>query len=169
MADKPTTVAGIIERVKGARRHFDRAVAPLTDAQLQAAKLPGGWSVKDVLAHMAFWDKRLMHAIKPEGGGSRFTPALIEDIPYDENWVQAVNERVYAKNRLRDLADVKADFEQTHERLVSVVAALSEHDVFDPDGLSREVGLPNFFPAEIYGIFDHYDEHAREIEAAFKP
>lgn len=155
----------IVAGVAAAHERFLDVIAPLTDEQLQAPVLADGWSVKDVLAHLAFWDQRLLHAIEPEGGPqvSRLAPPIIADIPYDVQWLETVNARIYALNRERELQDVLAEFAATRQRLLTIIASLSMHDVFDPDGLSAPLGEP--FAPMLLGAYGHYEEHAEYLEA----
>ena len=161
-------IDAIVSRIEAAHARFLHAIARLTDAQLQAPVLENGWSVKDVLAHLAFWDGRLLHAVNPqpgpEGGPpSRLAPPLIADIPYDEQWLATVNARIYALNRARTLADVRAEFDATRRHLLRTAAALSPQAVADLDGLTAPLGEP--FSTMLLGAYGHYEEHAEELEA----
>lgn len=158
-------IDAIVSRIEAAHARFLHAIARLTDAQLQAPVLENGWSVKDVLAHLAFWDGRLLHAVEPEGGPQAFrlAPPLIADIPWDEQWLETVNERIYTLNRDRALEDVRAEFDATRRRLLAVAASLSAHDVYDPGGLSALLGEP--FAPMLLGAYEHYDEHSETLEA----
>ncbi len=162
-------IGQITVRIAMAYRRLWDAIAPLSTAQLQAPVLADGWSVKDVLAHLAFWDRRLLHAIEPEAepedGGqvSRLFPPAIADIPYDDRWLDAVNARVYSLNLGQSLEEVLTDFAVTQVRLPAVVALLSPHAVYDPDGLSALLGEP--FAPMLLGAYEHYEEHTEELEA----
>jgi len=166
------TIDQLTARIAAAHTRLLRAIAPLTPAQMVAPVLGAdGWSVKDVLAHLEFWDRRLLHAIQPqewpedwqdEAPGSRRFPPPIADIPYDERWLEAVNTRIYTRNRNRGLEEVRAAFDRTRARLLAAAAALSPHDVYDPDGLSA--GLDEPFAPMLLGAYEHYDEHAEELE-----
>jgi hypothetical protein len=155
----------IAARVAASHDRLLEAVSLLTYEQLQAPVLANGWSVKDVLAHLAFWDQRLLHAVEPEGGPqvSRLTPPLIADIPYNEQWLTTVNARIYALNQGRDLAEVRAEFDATRRRLLVVAASLSPQDVSDLDGMTAPLGEP--FSTMLLGAYEHYEEHAEELEA----
>ncbi len=157
-------IDAVVAAIEAAHARFLAAIAPLTAAQLQAPVLDGGWSVKDVLAHLAFWDGRLLHAVEPEGGAQAFrlAPPLIADIPWDEQWLETVNARIYAVNRNRTLDDVRAEFDATRRRLLAVAASLSAHDVYDPDGLTALLGEP--FAPMLLGAYEHYEEHSAELE-----
>ncbi len=159
----PATIEQIVTRIAAAHQRLIDAIAPFTDEQLQAPALANQWSIKDALAHLAFWDQRLLHAIEPEGGKDvfRLAPPVIADIPFDAQWLSTVNTRIYDLNRNRTLHEVQAEFADTRRRLLTAVSSLTLHDVFDPNGLSAALGEP--FAPMLLGAYEHYDEHAEDF------
>jgi len=59
----PTTAAALVVRVQAAFDRFLQAIAALHADELLAPRLPGGWSVKDVLAHLAWWGNAMRPTI----------------------------------------------------------------------------------------------------------
>lgn len=161
----PTTVEAIVARIEAVHRQFADTLALISDDRLQEPRLDGGRSGKDLLAHLTFWDRRLLHAVDPQDPhASRLVPPLIADIPYNEQWVDAVNERIFQINRERDIATIKEEFTRTCVELQETVKALSEHDVFDPSGLSALLGEP-FLPM-VTGAYEHYEDHVADLQRA---
>jgi hypothetical protein len=163
MAD-PATVAAVLHRIDVAHQRFEQARLQLTDAQLLAPVLAGGRSGKDLLAHVTFWDQRLLYAIDPADGPDAFrlAPPVIADIPYDEHWADRVNERIWRLRRDQELAAVTRAYVQTFAQLEQVLHGLSPHDILDPDGLSAAIGIP-LLPL-IEGVYEHYEEHTADLE-----
>jgi hypothetical protein len=166
-ASPPTTIDAIVSRIAAAHQHFAAAIAPLAEAQLEAPALDGGWSVKDVLAHIAFWDQRLLHALAPADGPTAFrlAPPVIADIPFDEQWLTTVNTRIFDLNRARSLPEIQAELAATQTNLLAAVGALTPHELFDPDGLSALLGEP--FAPMVLGAYEHYEEHAETLAQAY--
>ena len=160
----PTTITAIVARIETVHQQFTDALTMISDTQLQEPRLHGGRSGKDLLAHLTFWDQRLLHAIAPQEGPSAFrlAPPLIADIPYDEQWADVVNERIFQINRGRNIATIKADFVRTCGQLRQAVRSLTEHDVFDPNGLSQLLGEP-FLPM-VTGAYEHYEDHLADLQ-----
>ena len=160
----PTTVVAIVALIEAVHEQFADALALIRDSQLQEARLHGGRSGKDLLAHLTFWDQRLLHALAPQAGPptSRRAPPLIADIPYNDQWADVVNERIFHINRGRDIAPVKAEFARTCVALRRAVRALTERDVFDPNGLSALLGEP-FLPL-LTGAYEHYEDHLADLQ-----
>lgn len=160
----PTTVGEIVARIAAVHQQFATALAPIGDDRLQEPRLAGGRSGKDLLAHLTFWDRRLLHAIAPAEGphAFRLAPPVIADIPYDGHWVDRVNARIFARNRGRDLVTIKVEFAQTCAELRHTVGGLSEDAVFDPNGLSALLGEP-FLPM-VLGAYEHYEDHLPDLQ-----
>ena len=160
----PTTVGAIVARIEAVHAQFADVLTQISDAQLQAARLPGGRSGNDLLAHLTFWDQRLLHALAPHPGPdvSRLIPPLIADIPYTEQWADVVNERIFHLNRGRDSATIKAEWARTCAALLQAVRALTEREVFDPHGLSALLGEP-FLPM-VTGAYEHYEDHWADLQ-----
>lgn len=111
------------ERVDGSWGVLQDAIAGVPDERLLEPRAIGDWSVKDVLAHVAYWDD----------------PVRVGD----EDW-QAANERVFAERADWPPAQVRAELEAAHGRML---AALETKTDVDPDD------------------WEHYAEHAAEIRA----
>lgn len=163
MRDNTAELAAILQRIDAAHDSFMQALAALSGAQT-TAPLQDGSTVKDLLAHVAFWDGRFMFAMQPEPPDAfRLAPPEIADIPYREiiQWADAVNARIRQRNQHRPFGDVKHNFERNWERMWAFLQQLTPHDVFDGDGLSAVIGMP--FEPFMRGIYDHYEEHAEEL------
>lgn len=115
------------------------ADAGIPEERMDEPGVAGEWSVKDVLAHVAYWDNEDLAAVE------RFVNSV--PVPEDAEW-QAVNEQVFAERRGWPLADVRRDLLDTHERLLTALRHAPGYDL----ALLKE-------------SWEHYDEHGAEIRA----
>jgi uncharacterized protein (TIGR03083 family) len=123
---------------------------------------PGGWSVKDNLAHLAEWERFLLlnqfqghHPRKALG----VDQATLEQS--DENELNAI---LFERNRDRSLPDILADLHQTHAQLLAALEQMSEGDL---EKLCYAIG-PEARPVilwVIYNTYEHYEEHRKTIQA----
>lgn len=150
-----------------ARQRLEKSLAAFSDSQMTLPVLDGGWTIKDVLAHVAFWDDRLVYAVHPPPDARNpLMPVAVEDIAQTAGWVDRVNARVYELNRDRRLAEVRADFDRAYAEVHRVVSALDDHELLDESGLTRRWGFPAM---EMFsGIREHYDEHAEALEKLYQ-
>jgi hypothetical protein len=160
----PLTLTEIILRIEQAMQRVVRAITPLSPAQMLEPRLSNGHSVKDVLAHLTWWDQWLLFTL-PAAQNTLPTPTpppLLDHIPATNHWADEMNAKVYAYNQTRELSIIQAEFTATCNHLRQHVAQLSSADLYNPDGISAIIGQP-VLPL-ILGIYEHYEEHAHELE-----
>lgn len=87
---------------------------------------PGGWSVKDILAHILGWQEHLLrwHQTELRGG----TPAVPAP---GMTWrdLKRFNQMIYEQHRLRPLRDVLRDFTAYHRRMMRLIDQTADGDL----------------------------------------
>ncbi len=145
----------LLRLIRDTWNDFADRIAPLPDDQLVQPGAQGDWSVKDIMAHIAWWERRMLHWIDHGFGGDR-------PEPMDWGDVDRVNAETYEVNRARPLADVRAEWQATHAAMDSRVASLSDDDVARADRFSFLEGEPLWIPIA-HNTFDHYPRHGARI------
>jgi hypothetical protein len=161
MADL-TSKAELLEAIRIQRENIDRVVAEAGDRMEESGAMDD-WTMKDVIAHLTGWRQNSvarMEAAVNDG-------ALI--LPWtaggDDDDYEPINQRIYATNRERPLADVLMDSRESFDRLEAAVSALSEDDLFTPGRYSWLDGAA-LGPAVIEGTVGHFhEEHESGIRA----
>lgn len=75
------------------------------------------WSAKDLIAHLTYWENRVLADIQTGIEGK--TPTMETD-------VDATNYRTWSVNRNRPLAEVLAGFRRSHERMLAYLDTVPE-------------------------------------------
>jgi hypothetical protein len=144
----------LLAEIRDAMADWDTLIASIPRHRLTEPGLPGGWSVKDVIAHIA-WGKR-------EGVGLIRARALVGS----ELWRLSEDERnaaVYAQNRNRSLDEIEADYEQAAADFVAALDSLSVEELNDPTHFQ---GMPPAWrPWRTVYDPHHYPHHAADIRA----
>lgn len=163
----PQTMDEVMARIERSIQRVVELITALSPAQMLEPHLSDGWSVKDILAHLAWWDRWLLVTLPPDGNDPQpvSTPPLFDQIPTTDHWADEMNGKVYAYNKARDLDDIRADFDATRRALIRRVSQMTHDDLYDPAGMSQTIGQP--VAPLILGIYEHYEEHAHELEKAF--
>lgn len=156
---KRVTRDELLATIRADRARFDRIVGAVPRDQLTAPRLPGGWTVKDVLAHIA-WGER-------EGIGVMLARALsgseLWEVSEDER-----NEVVVRESRSRSLDDVMDDYRATFEAFTSAISTLSEDELNEPEHFKDLAArIPGWRPWRVVYDPGHYDDHGRTIHEAF--
>jgi len=137
------------------------ALGGLTEAQLEDRSFGEDWSVRDVLSHTSAWERRIERALRTALGGT--LPAWPEEGATLAD-VDRLNARDARAGRERALAEVLAESRASYEAIRSLVASMSEADLFGTErwAWSRGHAAAEFVRAN---TDEHYAEHAAEIEA----
>jgi hypothetical protein len=117
----------LLTEIQLERVALDDALALLTPRQMTRAGVTrGGWSVKDVLAHLVEWQQMNLdwyaaglRGEKPEIPAPGFT---LRELP-------RLNEMIYRKHHHRSLQAVVEDYRSHHERVIALIRALPDEDL----------------------------------------
>ena len=122
---------------------FEAAVLAVPRDRLEEASLPGAWSVKDVLWHVAHWWEDCADTLE-----------LLHTGTFSE-WdgdTDAENVRVLAEGRTMTLEDVELRSAKIRERMLRAWDALTTDDPRAAENFAAETT-------------EHYEEHLEQIRA----
>jgi hypothetical protein len=156
--------ARIMDLVQRERRALERVLAGLGEAQMIQPGVENGWSVKDIMAHITDWERRMVGWIEESLRGEvpqRPAPGMTWDD------MDALNEQTYLLNKDRELHKVLADFHRSYEDALQVVEALTEEDLIAPQRFVWRGGDPMWHMVAS-NTWEHYQEHRESIEKWLK-
>ncbi len=101
----------------------------LSDAQLTRQTDAAGWTIKDHLMHLAVWEDGVLALLEGESRPGRMglTKPLFEGGDFD-----AMNAVIREQYKELSLSEVKARFDDIHQRLLKRVEALSDEELQRP-------------------------------------
>ena len=117
----------LLAEIRIERAALDDILASLTPRQMTKSGVTrGGWSVKDVLAHLVAWQQMNLdwyaagrRGDKPAMPAPGFT---LRELP-------RLNAMIYRKHHRRSLQAVVRDYKSYHERVVALINALPDEDL----------------------------------------
>ena len=141
----------LLTRIDDAWRDFEASYAGLSEAQLLIPNVTGAWSVRDIIAHVTWWEEEaLAHLplIRDGGRPPRYS------VKY--GGIDAFNAMMTEKRRALSLHEVLRQHDAVHARLVDYIGKA-------PDDLIRtETRFRRLLKLDALG---HYPIHARAIRA----
>jgi hypothetical protein len=172
MADEPTspqTKAEVLERMREGRAAWDALIGQVPDAVITEPLLPGSWSVKDLIGHVAAYEKWTAAQIQAANEGRAPTNMElygVEELPADsESWdLDRQNAAIYAHYRDMPLADVRAIARRAFDDLLAALENVPEADLSRQDAQAWLGGttLLDLIPGQSYG---HYGQHVDDLRA----
>lgn len=123
------------------------------------AAIVDDWTAREILAHVAAWDRELARGLDQLLAGER--PSFAD---YDE---AAFNDRAVRASAGRSLDDVIEEASAAHQALIGAIATLSDEDWIRTSRFRWSNGQPmtvaSLFQYAYRGE-THYSGHAAEIE-----
>jgi hypothetical protein len=138
------------------RAEWDRVLAEVKEEQMLEPGLPGGWSVKDVIAHVNWYEQEMVVLLETrELAGSE-----LWGLPADER-----NIPIHEQNKDLILDEVLAESNRVFERLWELVSQLDDEVLTEA---SRFDQMPeDWEPWQVIAgnTYEHYQEHIPDIRA----
>ncbi|GBD17788.1 hypothetical protein HRbin27_00274 [bacterium HR27] len=128
----------ILQDIQSAWIELRNALRSLTEHEIVETGSWGPYSFKDMMAHIATWERILMQRIQALEEGRE--PPTIEDI-------DAFNEEDIRRNQHLSLREVWDRFLETHDKLLELLERTPV--------LTRELVAPD--------TYEHYREHLQDI------
>ncbi len=119
-----------------------RGVPP---AALLLPTFPNGWSVKDLLAHLAAWEWRCAGLLAEAHKSDTPLKAMPD--------VDALNQEIYHERQEWDWEDVDHDFREAHEALLESILTLPAERL--EDGIIQRTIAEE--------TWQHYEEHLPQL------
>ena len=139
----------LLNRLDTAWTAFQASYAGLSDSRLTEPDVAGDWSVKDIIAHVTWWEEEaLRHLPLIIAGGQppRYSVAY--------GSIDAFNAMMSERKRDVPLSDVLAQQHDTHRRLTDFIQSVSE------DQFTRETRFRRRLRLDTYS---HYPIHTNAI------
>ena len=141
----------VLERLDAAWMDFEESHAGLSESQMVLPGVTTQWSVRDVIAHVSWWEEEALKHL-PHIREGRRPPRY--SVTY--GGIDAFNALMTEKWRNLSVAEVLRDHASIHRRLREYVHRM-------PDELfARETRFRRRLRLDTYG---HYPKHAKAIRA----
>ncbi len=129
------------------------------EAHMTQPEVAGGWSIKDIVAHLTGWRRRSVRRFQALlNHAPDFSPPWPPELREDDE----INAWIYEANRDRPLAEVLSESREVFQQLVDTLDAFPEEELQD---LRRTLGLEE---EQVSGrlFFAHFhEEHEPDMRA----
>ena len=131
------------------------AVDSFSEAEMEQAGVIEGWSVKDLLGHIAFWADKAAADLQAVAGGREDEVAT----PGSEKAVDEWNERERQSRAGRPLAEIREEWLESFQKAMDALAG------FPADRLQEKVKGATVLDRFAGDTYEHYREHFGDVSA----
>ena len=144
-----------LEDERDAWRPYE-ALADLTDEQLQAPLPGGGWSGRDLMAHLVAWQRVALNVARELAVNETSVAKAAADADWEARGGEAINDEIQRTWAAKPLAELREAFASTSGELRGYLTVVPE---------SRWIKNADNLQFMTDETLDHYDEHRRDLEA----
>lgn len=141
--------ARLLRRLDAAWQAFKASYAGLSNAELLEPGVTGAWSIKDIIAHVTWWEEEALTHLPLILAGGRPPRYSVT-----HGGIDAFNAKMTDQRKHLSLAEVLRRQDEVHRRLVAFVERAPEIAVIGDTRFRRRLRL------DAYG---HYPKHERAI------
>ena len=171
MSERPvTTKAELLIDIEHAWTTLNTTLDSLTEAQMTIPHDAEGWTIKDHLVHLTFWERSVVAFLQ---GQPRHQGLGVEETLYLKGNDDEINAAIYQQHKDLPLSEALAQFRRTHQQLLKLLEPLTDADLQKPyrHYLPEEPGEGDGPPAlnVVYSnSAHHFAEHLPWIAALVK-
>jgi uncharacterized protein (TIGR03083 family) len=148
---------------------LEAVLAQLAPEQMTAPGVEDAWSVKDVLAHLRFWQQRMHTILEAALRGERPprpATSLEAGLADGPDWMDQLNARAVAAQQERPGPELLADLRRSHQATIALIDSIPEDDLRDPTRIETALNGYSSLQQLIEGdTSEHYQEHSASIQA----
>ncbi|HZE69519.1 MAG TPA: DinB family protein [Pyrinomonadaceae bacterium] len=130
---------------------FKESYAGFSDSQLTEPGVTGNWSVKDIIAHVTWWEEEALKHLPLIINGSRPPRYSVQ-----YGGINAFNAQMTEQKQGLSLSDVLRQQDETHSRLIAYIQSVPEEQFRRETRVRRRLRLDTY---------SHYPKHAKAIRA----
>ena len=157
--DERMTKERLLDLVQSRRAEWDALVALVPRERMTEPGVAGHWSVKDIIAHLTYYERWFADRLHEELVGQRYTPNELDMMG------DARNDIVYEQTRDQPLEMVLDESRAAFERLIAGITAHSEAFLTEPqqfEGPPQPMIIWQMLAGDVY---DHYPQHIPSVRA----
>jgi uncharacterized protein (TIGR03083 family) len=144
----------LVELMCKTRAEFDELLAELGTDQMTRNGVAGDWSIKDMLAHIAWYQREEAELF----GETGVEASELWNVPQDPR-----NETLFELHRDQPLERTLTDFRQSFDKLIAAVMGLSDDELNTPGRFPGTTAERPPWKAIAIHSYEHDREHTKDI------
>jgi len=146
----------VLEELSGEFKRWEDLLSPLNEEEITTSRLPNGWSIKDLMAHLMAWQQvttaRLDAAQRNES--PMYPEWLAGSSPESEDEIHRFNARIFEIHRDRAWSQVHQDWRGGFLAVLKLGQEVPENDLVEAGRYPWLNGHPLI--AVLQGTYEHH-------------
>jgi hypothetical protein len=148
----------LLQWLQQQHRQWETLLEQIGPERMDQPGVNGAWSMKDMVAHLTGWNRRLVAYMQAAQAGHREPPP---PWPAELQTDDEINDWIYRSNRGRSVAAVLRETQQVFQQLFALVEDLPDDVRIEPEWHLVWLNGERFPAGE---FFDHFrDDHEQDV------
>jgi len=163
----PVSKPELLAHMLSAIDTYEQVIARLTVEQMLDTGMDNGVSFKDLLAHLSAWVHLELNWLEASFRGEqaeRYAPGFEITDRDPEDVINHLNSAIYQAHKDDPLPDVLRDFRLSHQRFYTLVQALPESTLNNPQAFDWWRGEP-VWTSIAHNSYLHFQDHLDGIRS----
>jgi hypothetical protein len=152
----------LTEKIIAERKQLDSALAHVDNERMPLIVFHRAWSVKDLIAHLGYWEEHLVSLFAALQAGKKPPP-----YPLPASELDLLNARVLNESRRLSLTEVQRQEKKAYQDVLALIQKATHEELFDGSYFAWTEGRP-FYTFVADNTYGHYEEHLPELLAWLK-
>ena len=154
------TTAQLLDVMQAARSDWEALLSEAGDARLIEPGVEGDWSLKDIIAHLTYYETWAADSLLAIRRGEPRPPAEYKELELDDR-----NALIYERNRGKPLTEVLSESQVSYQRSLTAVQGMHDEDLHDPAFTRVPDADWTIFDLLEGDTFEHYRDHIMSVRA----
>ena len=126
---KPTNKQELLQAIEEECLKLGLAFQGLSETVMCRPGACGDWSVKDILAHLADWEKRCLRWVQ---AGLRGEVPKTPDEHFNWGQLRELNHEIFLQYQDLTLDEVLERYQDSHKKIMAAIHSMTEEELFTP-------------------------------------
>jgi uncharacterized damage-inducible protein DinB len=157
--DELMTKSKLLELLRSRRGEWDALIAQIPESQMAEPGVAGEWSIKDIMAHLAYHERWYADRLHEQLRGEQYVPNEIDAMSFEQR-----NPVLFQRFREKPLPEVLTESRRAFEDLLDGVQAHTEAFLVVAqqfDGMPEPMAIWMMLRGDVY---DHYPQHIPSVK-----
>ena len=148
----------LLENIRQERFLLEQALSKFSQGDMLQPAFDGGWSAKDIVAHIIAWEQIMLSWIDSAQRGE-----MPGDVPETDAEADTVNASIFSDNQNRDLVGILREFKSSHQEAIKRIEEIPEEELNKPAKPPWKEERTLWWIISV-NTWEHYREHREQLE-----
>ena len=146
----------ILARLEEEFEHWEDLLSNLSEQQITTSRLPNGWSIKDLMAHLMAWQGVTLARLEAAQRNDEptYPEWLAGESPESEEQIHRYNARILRTYRAQPWSRIHRDWRAGFARVLKLAEDIPSRDLMEPERYPWLGGYP--LVAVLHGLYEHH-------------